>query len=221
MDEELLKIEASAVRPTQFVVGFREIEDRKRQLKRLSKDPNDLKDYLKKKAGAVVRAPDGNLYLIDGHHLAKAMVDLQLDAKMRVKVAADWSKLQANEPLPKRMQAFWQKMEAGKLVYTVDEHGKKHAAQDLAALTKIASLRDDPYRSLAWYVRDRGGFENLTMPFQEFLWADFFRSRIEFDDTSDADFERAVQLGVKIAKSKEAAQAGLPGYNGPAAAAGN
>jgi hypothetical protein len=36
---------------------------------------------------------------------------------------------------------------------------------------KVTGLTDDPYRSLAWAVRKRGGFQKTTASFSEFQWA--------------------------------------------------
>ncbi len=41
----------------------------------------------------------------------------------------------------------------------------------------IRGLADDPYRSLAWFVRKAGAFENSEKNFAEFTWANFFRSK--------------------------------------------
>ena len=74
-------------------------------------------------------------------------------------------------------------------------------------------LLDDPYRSLAGYVRNAGGFDKTPTAFAEFLWADFFRTRVTIGPTR-ADFNNAVQRALPLAGSNEAA--GLPGYH-PAA----
>lgn len=43
----------------------------------------------------------------------------------------------------------------------------------------ISKLNDDPYRSLAGCARRAGACVKDATPFAEFLWADFFRWRIE------------------------------------------
>ncbi len=73
----------------------------------------------------------------------------------------------------------------------------------------IDQLRDDPYRSLAGYVRNAGGYEKTPTAFAEFLWADFFRPRVRIGPTR-ADFEVAVKKALTLAGSKEASK--LPGY---------
>jgi hypothetical protein len=54
----------------------------------------------------------------------------------------------------------------------------------------IADLIDDPYRSLAGFVRKRGGFVKTEKPYVEFAWADFFRTRVRLGDW-DAAIARA------------------------------
>jgi hypothetical protein len=74
-------------------------------------------------------------------------------------------------------------------------------------------LLDDPYRSLAGYVRDAGAYEKTPTAFAEFLWADFFRPRILVGNTRP-EFHQSVDSAVKLATSSEAAH--LPGYKGAA-----
>ena len=76
----------------------------------------------------------------------------------------------------------------------------------------LVNLIDDPYRSLAGYVRDAGGYDKSPTAFCEFQWADFFRARVRIGPTR-ADFNNAVATALKLAASPEAAK--LPGYKGP------
>jgi hypothetical protein len=77
---------------------------------------------------------------------------------------------------------------------------------------KVSELTDDPYRSLAWAVRERGGFQKTTVSFSEFQWANFFRKRIEIG-SKPKDFKRAVEAALQISHTAEAK--GLPGYTPP------
>jgi hypothetical protein len=58
-------------------------------------------------------------------------------------------------------------------------------------------------------MRNAGGFEKTPTAFAEFLWADFFRPRVEIGSTR-ADFEVAVKKALALAGSKAASK--LPGY---------
>jgi hypothetical protein len=75
----------------------------------------------------------------------------------------------------------------------------------------VRGLADDPYRSLAWRVRDKGGYDKNTTPFSEFQWAEFFRKNLTISDIND-DFHAAVKQAMDLAESPEAAH--LPGYKG-------
>ena len=61
-------------------------------------------------------------------------------------------------------------------------------------------------------MRRLGGFAKDTTPFSEFLWADFLRRRIKHK-LVEADFEDALTIAMKCAKSMDASY--LPGWCGP------
>jgi hypothetical protein len=90
-----------------------------------------------------------------------------------------------------------------------DAKGKR---RDFSAMPKLLKrMPDDPYRSLAASVRRVGEYPKNSVPFAEFLWADFFRRRIPAAllrrDPKDA-LKRAKQL----ARIREASH--LPGWSG-------
>ena len=65
-------------------------------------------------------------------------------------------------------------------VYLFDRAGG--GPQQPATLpTHIKDLKFDPYRSLAWIVREHHGYVKNNAPFSEFKWANFFRTRILLD----------------------------------------
>jgi hypothetical protein len=76
----------------------------------------------------------------------------------------------------------------------------------------VTGLVDDPFRSLAGELRRAGGFAKDTTPFSEFLWADFLRRRMKAKAVK-ADFDRAIEKALQLAKSAEAGY--LPGWCGP------
>ena len=96
-------------------------------------------------------------------------------------------------------------------VYPYDIKGERRHFKDIPK--SIADLKDDPFRSLAGELRRAGGFAKDTTPFSEFLWADFLRRRLSRKDV-DADFEKAIEKGLSLARSKDAIY--LPGWCGPA-----
>src|SRR5438874_990887 len=97
-------------------------------------------------------------------------------------------------------------MDARHWVHPIDAAGKHHAVDALPAHVK--ELVDDPYRSLAGYVRDAGGYEKSPTAYAEFQWADFFR-RVRIGSGRDG-FEAAVRQALELAHS--AAASTLPGF---------
>jgi hypothetical protein len=73
----------------------------------------------------------------------------------------------------------------------------------------VRGLADDQFRSLAWALREEGGFNKSPTPFCEFSWADFLRRKIKIERT-DVGFKSALEQAMKLAKTKEAAK--LPGF---------
>jgi hypothetical protein len=73
----------------------------------------------------------------------------------------------------------------------------------------IRGLADDPYRGLAWAVREAGGFSKVFIPFSEFKWANYFRTHVNIDDVR-YNFKRALKKAMKLCKHEAAAS--LPGF---------
>jgi hypothetical protein len=88
---------------------------------------------------------------------------------------------------------------------------------DTSQLPKtLEAMTDDPYRSLAWFVRHKGGFCKSPREFAEFAWADWFRSKslaleIQNLPSDPNDKNATVDEAVEMAHSSEAES--LPGYS--------
>src|SRR6267143_2087071 len=89
--------------------------------------------------------------------------------------------------------------------------GERRHFKDLPR--SVTELKDDPFRSLAGELRRVGGFAKDTTPFSEFLWADFLRRKMSRKSV-EANFEKALEKALALAKSKDAVY--LPGWCGPA-----
>ncbi|MCM2278591.1 MAG: ParB/Srx family N-terminal domain-containing protein [Oligoflexia bacterium] len=162
--KELEKVEVLELHPTQFNVGLREVDIRSEAIRAVKDEPKKLKKLLKDQPAMVVKGPGGKLYLVDGHHFTRALAEEGIE-KTYVEVVKDWSELPVDE--------FWAKMEKKAWVYWRDQGGPPRGFDELPAT--VRGLTDDPYRSLAWLVREAGGYRNEDAPFQEFAWADYFR----------------------------------------------
>ena len=197
---KLHEVEIHRLRPTQITVGMIEVRDKRAKLESLNK--SERQEFLAAHPIPAVWGPDGKLYITDHHHLGRACSEAGVDTGFFL-VEEDFSKV----PIAQ----FWPKMAAAHWVHPIDQGGKPRPFEDIP--DHLEKLLDDPYRSLAGYVRQGGGFAKTPTAFAEFLWADFFRPRVPIGPTRP-DFNKSVGSAMKLATSSEAAH--LPGYKGPA-----
>jgi hypothetical protein len=196
--KSLCQVAIARLRPTQFAVGYREVDERAKQI--AQKSPKKLKAYVEERLPLIVIGPGDQPYLIDGHHLALALLKARVTSSVEVRVEANWRHLSPAE--------FWTKMKEHGWVYLYNNRGQ--GPLDVEKLPKtVTELTDDPYRALAWAVRKRGGLDKTHGSFDEFKWANFFRSRVPIG-SQPGDFDRAVEAALKISHSPEARD--LPGY---------
>ena len=185
------------LRPTQFALGMREVEAKVKRLKNL-KD-KELHEYLHEHPVPVVICKDGNAHVIDHHHLVRACWEIGIE-----NIATDIVEDLSAHP----HVSFWEKMKRSNWVHLFDQFG--HGPHDHTLLPlDIRGLADDTYRSIAWAVREAGGFEKSPEPFTEFKWADFFRKTVPVERTPEG-FEKAVEAALKLAHTESAKH--LPGY---------
>jgi hypothetical protein len=104
---------------------------------------------------------------------------------------------------------FWRTMEFRAWAHPFDENGRRRDFSDIPA--RLTQLRDDPYRTLANRVQEAGGFAKSVLPFAEFPWADFLRTRIGLAAARRGS-PLALRTGVRLARS--AAARYLPGWSG-------
>lgn len=189
-----------SLRPTQMTVGMKEVkEKRKRWREHKSRKRAEL---LGRHMIPVVVGPDNNNYVIDHHHLARALHE-EGEKDVLVSVVADLTIVDK--------KAFWVVLDNHRWVYPYDAKGERRDYGDLPK--DVTGLKDDPFRSLAGELRRAGGFAKDTTPFSEFLWADFLRRRMS-RKTVDNDFEKALEQALSLGKSRDAIY--LPGWCGPA-----
>jgi len=193
--EPILKPVAIAdLRPTQMTVGDREVKEKRKRWHDESKKKEA--EFLGKHMIPVVLGPEDRHYIIDHHHLARALHDEGVEDVL-VAVVKNLRTLVVR-PRQSRLDAF------------VRRRGPPAPLQGFAE--DRAGLIDDPFRSLAGELRRAGGFAKDTPPFSEFLWADFLRRRVK-RKTVEAHFEEALEQALKLAKNEEASY--LPGWCGP------
>lgn len=187
------------LKPTQITVGYREVNEKRKKIR--EQDEKECAAFLGRHMIPTVLGPRERHYVIDNHHLARALQEEGIK-EVLVSVTADLS------ALPKI--AFWRFLDNRNWCHTYDAEGKRVAFDDIPG--SIDKLKDDPYRSLAGDLRHAGGFAKDITPFSEFLWADFLRRKIK-PKAVKSDYEAALTRALALAKGREAAY--LPGWCGP------
>ena len=190
-----------ALRPTQMTVGMREVKE-KRKRWRDHKSKKKQAELLGHHLIPVVHGPDDRFYVIDHHHLARALHDEGV-RDIFVTIVADLTMVDRD--------AFWVVLDDRKWVYPYDAKGERRHYRDIPK--SVVDLKDDPFRSLAGELRRVGGFAKDTTPFSEFLWADYLRRRLPRKGI-EQNFDKALERALALAKDKAAIY--LPGWCGPA-----
>jgi hypothetical protein len=186
------------LRPTQMTLGMHEV-GKKRKAWGEAKAAK-LDTFLERHMVPVVIGPGKEFYLIDHHHLARALLDEKVGSVF-VTIVDDLSMVKG--------QSFWTYMEFHGWAHPYDGKGRRRTYADLPRT--IAAMIDDPYRSLAGELRSAGGYAKDAQPYAEFVWADFLRPLIKAK-TINKDFAAALAMAMKHAKSGEASY--LPGWCG-------
>ena len=193
-------IPITGLRPTQITVGMREVEAKRAHWRKLG--AKKKAEFLGRHMIPVVLGPKQHHYIIDHHHLVRALHDEGVK-DLLVTIVTNLSILDRG--------AFWIVLDHRSWVHAYDADGRRRAFQDIPK--SVNKLEDDPFRSLAGELRRAGGFAKDTTPFSEFLWADFLRRRLPRKAVQQ-DFNAALKKALVLAKSSEANY--LPGWCGPA-----
>jgi hypothetical protein len=187
------------LRPTQMTVGMREVAEKREAWRR--HEPKKRVEFLRAHMVPAILGPEKQPYVVDHHHLARALHD-EGQKNVFITIVADLSKLEEG--------AFWTVLDFRAWTHPYDARGRRREFSELPK--SIKGLKDDPYRSLAGELRRVGGYAKDTTPFSEFLWADFLRRRIK-PKAVDKDFSAALEKALALAKSPEADY--LPGWCAP------
>jgi hypothetical protein len=189
------------LRPTQITVGMREVEAKRRAWRAEAGDKGA--EFLGRHMIPVILGPKDRCYVIDHHHLIRALHEEGVK-NVLVSVVANLTRLERG--------AFWFVLDNRNWMHPFDDRGRRRGHADIPK--SIADLIDDPFRSLAGELRRVGGFAKDTTQFSEFLWADFLRRRLK-RKAVEADFAGALRRAQQLAKSRDADY--LPGWCGAVA----
>lgn len=187
------------LRPTQITVGMREVREKRKHWQET--EARKGAEFLGKHMIPVILGAKDRHYVIDHHHLGRALIDDGVE-HILVTVVADLRKLEK--------EAFWIFLDNRGWMHPYDDVGQRRTYEDIPK--SLTDLVDDPFRSLAGELRRAGGYAKDTTPFAEFLWADFMRRRIKRKLVED-DFAHALEKALELAKSE--ATDFLPGWCGP------
>jgi hypothetical protein len=187
------------LRPLQITVGLREVAQKRAEWR--ERADRDGPAFLGRHLIPVIRGPKDNVYVVDHHHLARALHDEGVK-EVAITVMADLSHLAKAE--------FWSFCDNRAWCHPYDAEGERRGYDDIPK--HVQDLADDPFRSLAGELRRAGGFSKETTPFSEFIWADFLRRRIA-RKAVERDFDKALGDALKLSKTPEAGH--LPGWCAP------
>ena len=198
-EPSLNPVKIADLHPTQITVGMREVKAKRKRWR--EEGTKKGAEFLGRHMIPVVLGPKDRHYVIDHHHLARALHDEGVK-DVFVMIVANLSRLERD--------AFWFVLDNRSWMHPFDDEGRRRHYKDIPK--SVSDLVDDPFRSLAGELRRAGGFAKDTTPFTEFLWADFLRRRIK-RKAVEGDFSHALENALQLAKSKDANY--LPGWCGP------
>ena len=198
MEPQLHPVALVNLRPSQMTIGFTEVAEKRTQWRERVK--SDGPDFLGSHMIPVVIGPKQVPWLIDHHHLARALLDEGVEHVL-VSVVARLNHLD--------QRTFLTFMDNRNWLHPFNAKGERCGYSDIPK--KISKLTDDPYRSLAGTVRKMGGYAKTDTPYSEFLWAEFFRHRID-SALLKGDFKKAAAKALKLVHSTQANY--LPGFCG-------
>ena len=124
------KVSIADLRPTQLTLGLAEVGERAAKIAAMT--PADREAYLHRKPIPYVLGPGKQLYIVDHHHLARALWSLKIPEVVLGDRLADWSDLET--------KAFWRMMEFEGLLLA---HRRRRQSQTVCRHSRINRR---PYR---------------------------------------------------------------------------
>ncbi len=197
-DPALSPVPIRSLRPTQITIGLIEVERRRVDWDKLG---DDKALFLGQHMIPVVIGPKKRPYVIDHHHLARALHD-EGQRTVLIQPIAFLDGLS--------QEHFWRFLDNQGWLHPFDEHGQRQSYS--AIPKKIAHLADDPFRSLAGAVRKAGGYAKVARPYTGFIWADYFRKQFKARDIRH-HWKRTLDEAVTLARQHDAHF--MPGWCGP------
>jgi hypothetical protein len=202
----LVSVPLAELHHTQMTVGAAEVANKRTEWAALKP-----KERARADAGhwfPAIKGPGGRYFIVDHHHLGLAMHEERMKDAWVMQLE-DFSDLETD--------LFWRIMEFKQWAHPYDQKGRRRTYADIP--DRVTGLRNDPYRSLAGFVRRAGGYAKDTAPYAEFLWAEFFRMQPSLAKLAKAQGDTLppalVQQALTLARQSAARH--LPGASGAAA----
>jgi hypothetical protein len=204
---EIILLNPSSLHPTQFLYSKLEVDSKVKELKGImdTGGPEGVKRFLDEKKGEVVVGPRNKMWLVDGHHQAKALESLlKSDPRFAglyfvVEVRNEWNELTSQE-FEAAMKAGNKKLKSDEpsYVYLRDQNGKIRSFKSLPR--RLSSLKDYPWRSLVWMLKERDVIDFVErFPFQEFYLAEELRKKIPLPSKmTPKSYEKAFKRSVEV-----------------------
>jgi hypothetical protein len=161
---DLCSMDVTDVIPTQGLIGLEEVQCKVWRYQNYS--ASSLASYLVKNPLPGYWGPEG-IYITDGHHQARALYQADVQAKvLLIQVAGNFgSDISVSDML--------NELTTQSLMWLYDDKGNA-PMNPFWIPTSWARLANWPYRSLAWAVRNNGGYLKTDIPYADFMWGNFF-----------------------------------------------
>lgn len=163
----------------QFNYGAQYVNNWVQENKLIEPDAYEQK-VLKSNLLSIVIAPNGQIFLVDGHHRSRATMELAREEQHQYKIYLKVFKKFPLSQSPKAMDAFWSWMTSTNNIWLEDQgvyKNKKYLPKSVIDTT------NDKYRSLAGWLAESGWcFNNQVgkdVNYLEFYWADYFRDLVK------------------------------------------
>ena len=199
----ILPVTLTDLRPTQMTVGLAEVAAKRAEWAQLK--PKARERLLAAHWFPAVLGPGGHFFIVDHHHMGIALRDEKV-RKAWVMPLDDFSSLDH--------ETFWRLMEFRRWAHPYDQTGRRREFGDMP--TRLEGLKDDPYRSLAGFVRRAGGYAKDSAPYTEFIWADYFRRQPllkELQQITTGTVSTSF-IEIAVALAHDPAARNLPGWSG-------
>ncbi|WP_432454551.1 MULTISPECIES: ParB/Srx family N-terminal domain-containing protein [unclassified Agarivorans] len=138
-------------------------------------------------------APDGQLYLTDGHHTFSTFMDMRrggANMPVLVKIQENWSKPSIQTETP--MAQFWQDLANSNNSWQFSVKGAAIDYQDMPKHVGRQFLANQAFRSLVYFANGIGWDKTQATPinFLEFHWGQTLAEDISIDPArlSDSDY---------------------------------